>query len=98
MRPSKRPKVADENARREIPFKSLSTRTTISPSSIPTSKPGTLCSSSSEEIREPTTPQKVTNSTRKRLTVKTGVMFQGEVRRFAGKGDGDGRALAAESR
>src|SRR6266403_1787833 len=63
MRPSKRPKVADENARREIPFKSLSTRTTINPSRIPTSKPGSVCSSSSEEIREPTTPQKVTNRT-----------------------------------
>src|SRR6185503_18278971 len=69
----------DQYTRREIPFKSLSTRTTISPSRTPTSKPGTVCSSSSEEIREPTTPQKVTNSTRKRLTVKTGVMFQGEV-------------------
>ena len=55
-----------------------------------------LRSSSSEEIEAPMTPQKVTNSTRRRLTVKSGVIFQGELRRFAGEGDGP--TLAAESR
>ena len=96
MRPSNRPKVADENARREIPFKSLSTRTTSRPRTKPTSKPGRVRSSSSDEMDAPMTPQKVTNSTRRRLTVKSGVIFQGELRRFGCEGDGP--ALAAESR
>jgi hypothetical protein len=55
-----------------------------------------VLSSSSEEIDAPMTPQKVTNSTRRRLTVRSGVIFQGELRRFAGEGDGP--TLGAESR
>src|SRR5207237_2221400 len=96
MRPSNRPKVAEENARRVIHLRRLYNKTTQSPSSTPKSRPGTRFSISSVETNAPMTPQVVTNRTRKRFTVESGVMFQGELRRFAG--GGDGVALAAESR
>ena len=96
MRPSNRPKVAEEKARRVIPLRSLSNRTTQSPSTTPKRRPGIRFSNSSLETNAPMTPQVVTNRTRRRLTVESGVISQGELRRFAG--EGEGAALAAESR
>ena len=88
--------MAEENARSEIPLRSLSIRTTTSPSSTPKSKPGTTLSRSSAETNAPIAPQKVTKSDRNKLTVESGVISQGELRRLAG--EGDGVALTAESR
>src|SRR3954468_20812806 len=74
MSPSIRPKVADENARRETPLSSRSARTTINPSATPKKRPGHVWSSIVDVTVAPIAAQKVTKRTLNRLTVIRGVM------------------------
>ena len=66
--------VAEENARSEKPLSKRSINTTTRPRIKPRTSPGHRFSSSSAEAMAPIAAQNVTNRTRSRLTVSSGVI------------------------
>src|ERR1051326_2192877 len=72
--PSNSPKVAEEKARNEKPLSNRSINTTTSPSNKPSTTPGHMLARSSDEAIAPIAAQNVTNNSRSRLTVNSGVI------------------------